>query len=135
MGLMLLLLLSSCDSGGAGASKDTRSFRFIHTSDSTTFVAATADGDVIEDVEAQLDMSLEARNKFIAGPIARGEGDHNEGYPWHFVEDEWRLTEAAIEVCDGHPEYVSEHVDYFVDEVGQYCPWNALVLEEVDAAE
>ena len=129
------VVLGSCDTSGRTPTADTRYFRFLHTSDSTTFVAATSQDDVLESVEAQLDLPFEEREKFIIGPVAEGNGGHNGDYPWHFETDEWTLTEVAMEACDGRPAYVSENVDYFVEKVGRYCPWNARVLQEVQAPE
>jgi hypothetical protein len=125
------LLLVGCGVGGEQSVDRTRYFRFLHTSDSTTFVAGTSEEAVLEDVEQQLHRPLEERTTFIAGPIAAGNGGHNGNYPWHFVVGEWTLTEVATEVCDASPSYVSDNVSYFVEEVGRYCPWGARVLEEV----
>jgi hypothetical protein len=65
--------------------------------------------------------------RFPAGPIRRGAGagDHNAPFSWHLDPAETEMVEAAIEVCDGSPTYVEEHVDEFVDVVGRYCPWGA----------
>jgi hypothetical protein len=41
------------------------------------------------------------------------------------------LTEVAIELCDGNAVLVSQDVDYWVDTVGQFCPWGARVAEEI----
>jgi hypothetical protein len=125
------LLAAGCGIGGEGAVDRPRFFRFLHTSDSTTFVARTTDEAVIDDVEQQLALPLEERSKHIAGPIAPGNGGHNGDYPWHFVAGEWALTEAATETCDARPSRVSENISYFVEEVGRYCPRNARVLEKV----
>jgi hypothetical protein len=127
------LLLGACDSTGESPSQQLRYFKFVHPETSGTFVAATSESDVLETLEAQLNKSPEARNRFIAGPIARGDAGYNDGHPWHFVEGEWTLVESAVEVCDGAPSYVDEHVDYFVEEVGRYCPWSARVQKEVKA--
>lgn len=131
--LAVSVIIFGCDSSGGSPGDDTRYFRFVHTSDSSTYVAATTDSAALAQVEAQLQKPFEQRTKFISGPIAHGDGGHNDGYPWHFVEGEWQLTQVAVEVCDGHPTYVSQNVDYFVEEVGRYCPWSSRVLEEVEA--
>jgi hypothetical protein len=125
------LLFAGCGIGGGGSVDQTRYFRFLHTSDSTTFVAGTAEDAVLETVERQLERPLAERDQFIVGPIAAGNGGHNGDYPCHFVVGEWTLTEMATEGCDATPSYVSDNVSYFVEEVGRYCPWSARVLEEV----
>ncbi|MDQ3694683.1 MAG: hypothetical protein M3464_13805 [Chloroflexota bacterium] len=69
------------------------------------------------------------------GRINRGSGqaDHNAPHPWHLDAEEIELTENAIEVCDGLPSYVDDHVDEFVDRVGRYCPWHARLVEVRDS--
>jgi hypothetical protein len=49
---------------------------------------------------------------------------------WHMDPDEVRLTEIAIEACDGLPSFVEKNLDAFVrPEVG-YCPWSARIVGE-----
>lgn len=40
-----------------------------------------------------------------------------------------------VEVCDGRPNYLDEHVDEFVDVVGRYCPWHARLVSVDDLRE
>jgi len=126
------LVFASCDSSGGSVDPDMRYYEFVHTSTSETYVAATSDPEVIQEVEAQLNKPMDERDKHINGTIAHGDGGHNEGYPWHFKTGEWALADVSVEVCDGTPSFVSENVDYFVEEVGRYCPWNSRVNREVD---
>ena len=131
------LFLMSCDltDGSEDDGPNMRYFEFVHTSTSETFVAGTSDPQVIEEVEAQLDKPPQERNKHINGVIAHGDGGHNDGYPWYFVEGRWELAELSAEVCDGTPSFVSENVDYFVEDVGRYCPWSSRLGREVDPSE
>ena len=64
------------------------------------------------------------------GRILRGPGaaDHNLPWSWHLDSEEIEMAEMTIEVCDGAPSYVEEHLDEFVDNVGRYCPWNARLV-------
>ena len=64
---------------------------------------------------------------FPTGPIKRGAGlrRHNAPWNWHFDPTRVRLTEVAIEVCDAEPAFVEDHIGYFVNVVGRYCPWGA----------
>jgi hypothetical protein len=66
------------------------------------------------------------RRLFPIGPLRRGNGGFNAPWSWHLDPGETRLTEAAIEVCDGTPSYVEAHVDDFVQV--SYCPWSARVI-------
>jgi len=67
--------------------------------------------------------------QILRGP---GRGDHNEPWSWHLDPERIAMAEITIEVCDGTPSFVEDNVDQFVDEVGQYCPWNAELVELQD---
>jgi hypothetical protein len=63
---------------------------------------------------------------FPIGPLRRGNGGFNAPWSWHLDPREVRMTEAAIEVCDGRPSYVEGHLaDY-----PTYCPWGARIVGE-----
>ncbi len=71
--------------------------------------------------------NLQGRNnRFPSGPVRRGDGGFNAPWSWHLDPDEVRLTEAAIEVCDGLPSYVESHLADFPT----YCPWAARIVAE-----
>ncbi len=111
----------------------TRFFEFEHTSNGETYYAWTADTAVINDALAELQLPEAERRKFINGPIARNpEGCQLNGdWSWYFVAGEWELVEFAIEVCDGNPDFVEENIDEFI-RIGRYCPWSAIVKQEVE---
>jgi hypothetical protein len=60
-----------------------------------------------------------------------GIGDHNAPYGWHMDPTDLEMAELTIEVCSALPSFVEANVDEWVDVVGQYCPWSA-VLEGVE---
>jgi len=64
------------------------------------------------------------------GPIVRGPGSaaHNGPWSWHFDPEETQMAELTIEVCDGRPSFIEEDLDYWIDTVGQYCPWGAELI-------
>ena len=66
------------------------------------------------------------RGGFPIGPLRSGDGGFNAPWSWHLDPAETRLTEAAIEVCDGTPSYVEAHVSDFPT----YCPWAARIVRE-----
>jgi hypothetical protein len=57
-----------------------------------------------------------------------GEGGHNAPWNWHLDPEEIAMAEITIEVCDGEPSYVEEHLDEFIETVGSYCPWSAELI-------
>lgn len=69
----------------------------------------------------------ESRASIPNGALRRGPGpgELNAPWAWHMAPDSVEMTEVAAEVCDGKPSFVESEVDYFVDEVGRYCPWSA----------
>lgn len=63
--------------------------------------------------------------KFPLGPLRQGNGGFNAPWRWHFDPAGTRFVDLAIEVCDGRPSYVEQHLaDY-----PTYCPWGARVVE------
>lgn len=135
--LVALLLLAGCDGSSPGSPMDDMpgavTFLFkMHgdVSGEQDFQAVTSDDEVIAMVREQLLLPENERNLFIIGPIDRGNDGHNLDWNWHFVPDQWTLTEFAIELCDGNAVLVSQDVDYWVDTVGQFCPWGSYVARE-----
>lgn len=69
--------------------------------------------------------NLAGRNqRFPIGPLRSGNGGFNAPWSWHLDPGEVRMTEAAIEVCDGRPSYVETHLADFPT----YCPWAARIV-------
>ncbi len=107
-------------------------FQFTMLADATgaqNFIARTNDPQVIADAHAQLELPIAQRTLFIIGPVAGGDGGDNTGWDRHFVPNEWNLTEAAIELCDGNPVLVNQAVDYWIG-IGLFCPWGARVIAQ-----
>lgn len=131
--LLLLFLLTSCDIFSSN-NNDERFFEFTHQDEEIDYIftAKTSDPEVIQKVENQLSLPFEQRNMHINGNIERGTEDYNSNWSWHFVPDIWNLVEISVEVCDGRPRMVEDDLDYWVDQVGFFCPWSARVLREVD---
>ncbi len=130
--LTLALICLACENGGNDSqAPETVLFAFSMVGDTEgiqDFVAQTNDPDVIATGRAQLALPLAQRQLFINGPIARGNGGVNRQWSWHFVPNEWTFAEVSIELCDGNAVLVEQAVDYWVDIVGQFCPWGSRVV-------
>lgn len=65
------------------------------------------------------------------GPVVAGagRGAHNAPWSWHLDPDAITMAEATIELCDGRPSDVESDLDYWINTVGQYCPWGADLVE------
>lgn len=132
LSVLLLLFAISCSTDSDD--QDNRYFEFTHQNEEInySFTAKTSDPEVIAKIEDQLDMPFEQRNLHINGDIARGSKDYNPDWSWHFVPGEWDVVEISVEVCDGRPRMVEDDLDYWVDQVGYFCPWSARVSREVN---
>jgi len=69
--------------------------------------------------------------KIVTGPLAAGNGGFNLGWSWHLVPEDTHFAEFSIELCDGKPSFVEEDLDYWLNTVGTFCPWSAIVVDEV----
>lgn len=132
LSIILLALLSACSTDSEV--DNARYFEFTHESDDIhyTIIAKTSDPGVIARVEQELAKPFDQRNMHINGVIERGNPGYNSDWSWHFVEGQWDLAEISAEVCDGRPGFVEEDLDYWVDDVGRFCPWGARVKGEVN---
>lgn len=92
---------------------------------SERFHVWTRDPGTIQQLEALEEG--ESRASIPNGELRRGAGpgEFNAPWSWHMDPESVGMTEVAAEVCDGKPSFVESEVDYFVDEVGRYCPWSA----------
>jgi len=116
--LALGALLSGCSSGPSDMGAD-----FVVSVDDESFVLRVHDAETIRLARE----NLEGRNHaFPIGPLRAGDGGFNAPWSWHFDPEEVRMTEAAVEVCDGRPSYVESHPSDFAT----YCPWAARVVRE-----
>lgn len=62
------------------------------------------------------------------GRLLPGE-EYNTGWSWHLDPWDIQMAEVAIELCDGLPSHIEANLDYWLNTVGSYCPWNAELLE------
>lgn len=116
------------------AQQDTVYFEFGYDNrpDSFNFVAAATDTALIKAVREELMKPLDERFKHINGKIDSGTAYNYPIHKWHFITDMWGLADFSIEVCDGSPMFVNDNIDYWVDTVGQYCPWSSEVRKEIN---
>ena len=133
-GVLILGITASC-STPSSEQQSARFYEFTHQDQQGDyrFVAKTSDPEVIDTIEDELAKPFEERRLHINGDIARGQKHYNSRWSWHFVPGEWDMAELSVEVCDGRPQMVEEDLDYWVDQVGYFCPWSSRVLREVES--
>jgi len=66
--------------------------------------------------------------QIVTGTVRAGDGGFNAPWSWHHEPDSVAFDDFTIELCDGCPMYVEEHLDEWLDSVGTYCPWSTEVL-------
>jgi hypothetical protein len=132
----------ACDDGGGYDIVGPSHFGIIgfsmvgDTTGAQDFVAVTNDIDLVNLATAENQLLFSERTLFPIGPIDRGDGGHNFSpheqpefiWNWHFLPDDWTLTDAANPICDGNAVIVEQAIDYWVDTVGQLCPSGARVV-------
>jgi hypothetical protein len=81
----------------------------------------------------QLDLAASGQSTATipAGPILEGPGpgNHNAPWGWHFDPIRFSLIEAGQTSCDALPSHVNENRSHFINDIGQYCPRNADLLD------
>lgn len=98
----------------------------------STFRLFSTDPDTISDLYKLLDNQSQAgipNGPLLPGP---GPGLHNAPWSWHLDPAATTMAEFTIEVCDGTPEFVEKELSYWLESVGQYCPWNARLADIED---
>jgi hypothetical protein len=115
---LLAMLLSGCSGGPSDLQTD-----FVVSVNGETFVMRVRDA---ETIRLARDSIARLNRMFPIGPLRGGHGGFNQPWSWHLDPDQVRMTEVAIEVCDGEPSYVEEHLSDYPT----YCPWGARVIRE-----
>lgn len=93
------------------------------------FVTKITDDETLRILRVAL--SSDGRAGIPNGRLQRGDGGFNTGHEWHMVDV--HLADVAIEVCDGTAAMVDSDPDYWIDVVGQYCPWDAKIVAITDS--
>ncbi|TNE72758.1 hypothetical protein EP331_06475 [bacterium] len=120
---------------------DLRYFRFSSCSvdthgnwQDTSFVAATANQNVILKITQQLAKPYQERDLFPLGKLAAGSGGYNTNathhFSWHFVEDDWDMVEMGIEIYDGCA-YSDAELANYQGTIERYGGWGNRVIEEL----
>jgi hypothetical protein len=63
-----------------------------------------------------------------SGRLLRGSVTYNEPWSWHIDSEDVHMAEITIELCDGLPSQVEANMDYWVNTVQRFCPWQAQLV-------
>jgi hypothetical protein len=137
LAIMFLSLIADCahECDPQNIEKET-GFRFGIWYDTTAvedFMAVTSDAGVIATARRELGLPTSERTFHIHGLIARGDGDHNLEWTWHFLPSRWALAQESVEVCDAIPSAVGAWFETLPDTVTSilFCPLSSYVKAEI----
>ncbi len=91
------------------------------------FVVEVSTASQIAEMEARLASGAVG---VINGQLAAGTA-YNHPWSWHFDPATVHAVDLSIELCDGRPSMVEADLDYWLDTVGQFCPWGATVVNRL----
>jgi hypothetical protein len=101
----------------------------------TSFIVATSDPIVINDVLNDITLPVDDR-RFISGNVTNGSAGFNHDgtnwYSWHYIINEWQLTTANVEHCDGISSAIGNHPSVIAGDTIYFCPWTSYPAQEID---
>jgi hypothetical protein len=119
-----LTALAACDDSTAPAPNAA----FALDVSGERFVVEVVTDAQVQDLEVRL---ASGARGVVNGELAPGDGGYNQPWSWHMVPSTVHTADMAIELCDGRPSLIEEDLDYWLDTVGQFCPWGAKVVERI----
>jgi hypothetical protein len=123
-----MLVMACGDDDPAGLEPAAAVFE-VRVADQENFRFSVTSAARIAEAEAILAAGGET---IVAGDLARGDGGHNAPYSWHLVDETIHFPDQAIEACSGRPmSDVQADLDYWVDTLGQYCPWGSRIVQRI----
>lgn len=123
------LVIGAALVGGCGGSAAPDVGVFEVAVQDETFTVRAEDDAAIRGLEARLESGGEG---VVLGTLAAGDGGFNQPWSWHLVPGSIEVPDLAIEVCDGTPSMVENDLEYWLDTVGQFCPWGARVVRRIE---
>ena len=95
-----------------------------------TFLVASNKETFIQKIRAELAKPVDDR-LHVNGRIARGDGEFNSPWSWHIDPEKWELAENSMELCDGLPSDIESNMEYWLNTVGRFCPWQSYIHLEI----
>jgi hypothetical protein len=90
-----------------------------------TYRLAISDPEMIAEAERLIDTG---ELRIPIGELRRGSGGFNLPWRWHIDPATVEFADQTIEVCDGCASIVQDDIPYWVNDIGYFCPWSAVVL-------
>jgi len=74
----------------------------------------------------------ESQAKIPSGKLIGEPVSYNTPWSWHIDPYDIHMAEFTIEACSGLPSHVENGLDYWVNTLGRFCPWSAVLVEIQD---
>lgn len=124
-GLLALGFLTACGEA-TGPNKDAVATFVVEVSGEEFRVQVTTEAQA-QAFRARMASGIEG---VISGSLISGSGGINTPWKWHLDASTVHTADMAIELCDGRPSMVDADLAYWLNNVGQFCPWGARVVRE-----
>ncbi|HUO85867.1 MAG TPA: hypothetical protein VM617_00635 [Thermoanaerobaculia bacterium] len=133
--LILTLVLVGCD-GSDGPTKPRDEGVFLmracrgseHAPQGELFRALLRGPELVAEAESRIVPGISPI--YLNGQVLRGDGGFNAPWSWHHDPAQTRFVEGVIEACEGCPSFVEDDIDYWVDNLGHYCPFVEVLRRE-----
>lgn len=122
--LLLLLPFAGCADSSLTEADDLP--RFVLAVNGEQFQVQVADPKEVNALQARL---ASGEVGVVSGELLPGHGGFNQPWSWHLDPLTVHVPDASIELCDGRPSMIEADLSYWLDTVGQYCPWGARVVQ------
>jgi len=99
----------------------------VSACDGETFRVLVTDTGVAAGMQGRIG---QGPGRIVLGRPVRGDGGFNQPWSWHLDPATVELADAAVEVCDGCPNYIEGHLDDYLG-IGSYCPWSSAVVARI----
>jgi hypothetical protein len=73
----------------------------------------------------------ESQATIPSGKLIRGT-EYNQPWAWHIDGDDIHMADVTIELCEGTPSQVEANLEYWINTVKRFCPWNAKIVKVED---
>lgn len=129
--LLTFLLVAACDSGGGSPTEPDPPmavFRVDSCPDQAgeDFRVLMRDPALIAEAERLI---ATGGQRIVLGRLAAGDGGFNAPWSWHLDPATLEFADVTIEVCSGCASFVENDLDVWLNNVGSFCPWDAVFLE------
>jgi hypothetical protein len=88
------------------------------------FLLRTTRASLADSVRAELRLPISQR-AHVYGKLRYAQAGENLDWSWAIEPDSWAFHHFSVELCCGSPTSVEEDLEWWMDYVQWFCPWEA----------